>query len=92
MTRRLFGFALLATAYFALGKLGLLMAFVNASASAVWPSAGLALGAMLVWGYRIWPAIAAAAFLVNLTTSYSVGSWRTSHGSGSWGRSRGGGW
>jgi len=72
MTRRLFGLALLTTAYFALGKLGLRLAFVNASASAVWPPAGLALGAMLVLGYRIWPAIAIGAFLVNLTTSYSV--------------------
>ena len=47
MTRGLFGLALLTVAYVAAGKLGLSMAFVNDSASAVWPSAGLALGAML---------------------------------------------
>jgi signal transduction histidine kinase/integral membrane sensor domain MASE1 len=72
MSRRLFGFALLTGAYFAAGKLGLSMAFVNANASAVWPPAGLALGTMLVFGPRTWPAIATAAFLVNLTTSQTV--------------------
>ena len=71
MSRRLSGFALLTTAYFAAGKLGLSVAFVNASASAVWPPAGLALGAMLVFGVRAWPAIATGALLVNLTTSES---------------------
>src|SRR5262245_33714760 len=74
MSRRLFGFALLTTAYFAAGKLGLSMAFVTASTSAVWPPAGLAVGTMLVFGRRIWPAIAVAAFLVNVTTSQTVGS------------------
>jgi PAS domain S-box-containing protein len=33
--------------------------------SAVWPAAGIALAAFLLVGYRVWPAIAAAAFFVN---------------------------
>jgi PAS domain S-box-containing protein len=65
---------LLTALYFAAGKLGLSMAFVNASTSAVWPPAGLALGAMLIFGRRTWPAIALGAFLVNLTTSHSTAS------------------
>src|SRR5207302_3866727 len=64
--------AVLAAVYFAAGKLGLRLAFVNASASAVWPCTGIALAAFLLLGYRVWPAILAGAFLVNLTTAGSV--------------------
>jgi len=62
----------LAAVYFAAGKLRLKLAFVNASASAVWPCTGIALAAFLLLGYRVWPAILAGAFLVNLTTAGSV--------------------
>jgi integral membrane sensor domain MASE1 len=55
--------------YVAAGKLGLTLAFVNASATAVWPPTGIALAAFVVLGYRIWPAILLGAFLVNVTTS-----------------------
>jgi integral membrane sensor domain MASE1 len=65
----LFTSALLAALYFGAGKLGLTLAFVNASATAVWPPAGIALAAFLVLGYRVWPGILLAAFLVNLTTT-----------------------
>ena len=61
--------ALLTAGYFAAGKLGLALAFINASASAVWPPAGIAVGALLALGWRIWPAVAVGSFLVNLTTS-----------------------
>src|SRR5262245_41730146 len=55
--------------YFAAGTLGLRLAFVNASATAVWPPTGIALAAFVVLGYRIWPVILLGAFLVNVTTS-----------------------
>src|SRR5215207_212011 len=58
--------------YFAAGKLGLQLAFVNASATAVWPPTGIGLAAALVLGYSIWPAILLGAFLVNVTTSGAV--------------------
>lgn len=61
----------LAGAYFCLGKLGLSLAFVHDSASAVWPPTGLALAALLLRGYRLWPGISLGAFLVNLTTQGS---------------------
>jgi diguanylate cyclase (GGDEF)-like protein len=64
--------AVLAAVYFAAGKLGLKLAFVNASATAVWPCTGIALAAFLILGYRVWPAILAGAFLVNQTTAGSV--------------------
>jgi diguanylate cyclase (GGDEF)-like protein/PAS domain S-box-containing protein len=59
----------LAVVYFAAGRLGLKLASVNASATAVWPCTGIALAALLILGYHVWPGILAGAFLVNLTTA-----------------------
>src|SRR5438094_10575879 len=64
----------LGAAYFIAGKLGLRLAFVNASATAVWPPTGIALVAFVLLGYDVWPAILASAFLVNPTTTGSVAS------------------
>jgi signal transduction histidine kinase/ActR/RegA family two-component response regulator len=58
--------------YFIVGKLGLKFAFVHASASPVWPPAGIALAALIVLGYRVWPAIFLGAFLVNVTTAGNI--------------------
>jgi signal transduction histidine kinase len=65
-------FATLTLVYFVAGKLGLKLAFLQASASPVWPPAGIALGALLVLGYRTWPAIFVGAFLVNFSTTGNV--------------------
>ena len=64
--------AALAGVYFVAGKLGLKLAYVHASATAVWPCTGIALASFLTLGYRVWPAILAGAFLVNLTTAGSI--------------------
>ncbi|OLC37661.1 MAG: hypothetical protein AUH81_05845 [Candidatus Rokubacteria bacterium 13_1_40CM_4_69_5] len=64
--------AILAAAYVVAGKLGLKLAFVHASATAVWPPTGIALAAFLVRGYHVWPSILLGAFLVNVTTAGSV--------------------
>src|SRR4030095_13070852 len=61
--------ALLTAVYFASGRLGLSFAFVNESASAVWPPTGIAIATLLMCGMRAWPAVAVGAFLVNLSTS-----------------------
>jgi PAS domain S-box-containing protein len=58
----------LAVAYFGLAKAGLTLASLHPSASPVWPPSGLALAALLLWGPRLWPAIAVGAFLANVTT------------------------
>ena len=63
---------LLCALYVAAGKLGLSLAFIHASASAVWPPTGIALGAFLLYGPRIWPVILVGAFLVNVTTAGSA--------------------
>ena len=59
---------LLGAAYFVLAKLGLRVATVGRSVTLVWPPTGLALAALLLHSRRLWPAIAAGAFLVNATT------------------------
>ncbi|MBI4458587.1 MAG: MASE1 domain-containing protein, partial [Acidobacteria bacterium] len=58
--------------YFFGGKLGLSLAYLNPSASPVWPPTGIALAAFLIFGYRVWPAIFLGAFLVNLATAGTV--------------------
>src|SRR5271163_3646342 len=62
----------LAVIYFVAGKLGLSMAFVHPSSTAVWPPTGIALTALLLLGYRVWPGIFLGAFLVNLTTAGTI--------------------
>src|SRR5437667_3765132 len=63
---------LLTLVYFMAGKFGLMLASLHASASPVWPPAGIALAALIVLGYRAWPAIFVGAFLVNVTTAGNV--------------------
>ena len=70
--RRILTLALLAAAYFLAAALGLRLAIVNPSASLVWPPTGIAIAAMLLLGARVWPAIFAGAFFVNLWTAGTV--------------------
>ena len=72
LLRRLGLLAALAAGYFVAGKLGLEVAYVHPSATAVWPPTGLTLAAFLLAGYEVWPAILLGAFLVNITTAGSV--------------------
>ena len=63
---------ILAVIYFIAGKLGLMLASLHASASPVWPPAGIALAGLLLLGYRAWPGIFIGAFLVNVTSAGNV--------------------
>jgi signal transduction histidine kinase/DNA-binding response OmpR family regulator len=62
----------LAALYVVAAKLGLLLAFVHASATAVWPPTGMTLAAFLILGYRVWPGIFLGAFLANQLTAGSI--------------------
>ena len=62
----------LTAGYVVAGKLGLRLAFVNPSATPVWPCTGIALAAFLLAGADVWPAIFLGAFLVNITTAGSI--------------------
>ena len=59
---------LVAAVYYGAAKLGLSLAFMNSSISAVWPPTGIALVAIVFWGYRMWPGIALGALLANSWT------------------------
>jgi diguanylate cyclase (GGDEF)-like protein len=62
----------LTVVYYVAATLGLRLASVHPSATPVWAPSGIALAAALVWGGRVWPAIFAGAFLVNLATAGNV--------------------
>jgi len=65
----------LAVVYFAAARLGLSMApLAVEQVSPVWPPTGIALAAILVFGYRLWPGIALGAFLANATLSEPFGT------------------
>ncbi len=64
----------LAFAYFVAGKGGLCLAFLQPSASPVWPPTGIAVAALLVLGSRAWPGVFLGAFLVNATTAGNIGT------------------
>ncbi len=59
---------LLAAVYFAAGKFGLSLASVHTNVSPVWPPTGIALAAILILGYRVWPGIFLGALLTNFLT------------------------
>lgn len=69
---RLLFVSIITLIYFVVGKFGLVLASLHASASPVFPSAGIALAAILVLGYRVWPGIFIGAFLVNVTNAGDI--------------------
>jgi len=66
--RWLLEIVVLAVVYFAAAKLGLSLSFAGTNVSPVWPPTGVALAAVLLLGYRVWPGIWLGAFLANVTT------------------------
>jgi PAS domain S-box-containing protein len=59
---------LVSGAYFATAKLGLALAHAQSSITAVWAPTGIALAALLIWGFRLWPAVALGALFANSWT------------------------
>src|SRR5262249_52188669 len=64
--------AVLAGLYFGAARLGLWLAPVHKNVSLVWPPSGIALAALLLCGYRIWPGIALGAFFASATTGVGL--------------------
>jgi PAS domain S-box-containing protein len=62
----------IAAIYFAVAKLGLALASIHPNATPIWPPTGFALAAILLWGFRVWPAIFIAALVTNATTAGSL--------------------
>ncbi len=65
---------IVALAYAASARLGLLLAIPPGYATAVWPASGVALAAVLLWGYRTMPGVVLGSFLVNISTSWESGT------------------
>jgi PAS domain S-box-containing protein len=62
---------ILTAIYFAASKLGFSLAYQAEQVTIVWPPSGIALAALLLLGYRVWPGIALGAFLTNFTAHES---------------------
>jgi integral membrane sensor domain MASE1/anti-sigma regulatory factor (Ser/Thr protein kinase) len=63
---------LVAIAYVVAAKVGFTLAFTTKQVTAVWPPTGIALAALLLWGYRAWPGIWVGAFASNALSSEPV--------------------
>src|SRR5439155_24054030 len=61
-------------AYYGAAVLSLRVALVLHQVTPLWPPTGIALVGLLVFGRRVWPGIALAAFLVNAPISASLGA------------------
>jgi PAS domain S-box-containing protein len=57
---------LIATIYFIVAKLSLMLQFESSNATPVWPPSGFAFAMILLFGYRVCPGIMVGAFAVNL--------------------------
>ena len=69
--------AAVAVAYFAAAKFGLSLAFATKQVTAIWPPTGIALVALIFFGYRVWPGIFLGAFVAN---ALSNEPWTTAAG------------
>ena len=68
MTRLILQGFLLFLVYWVLAVLGLQWARVGGAGSAVWPAFGVALAGLLLWGWRLWPAIFLGRLLAGIAT------------------------
>jgi signal transduction histidine kinase/DNA-binding response OmpR family regulator/integral membrane sensor domain MASE1 len=59
---------LLTLCYALIARASLLLAFAHTNATPVWPPSGIAFAAILIIGYRAWPAIFIGALAANLAT------------------------
>jgi serine phosphatase RsbU (regulator of sigma subunit)/anti-sigma regulatory factor (Ser/Thr protein kinase) len=59
-------------AYYLGARLGLELSLVERNVTPLWPPTGIALAAFLLFGRRMWPAVALAALAVNLPISVGV--------------------
>ncbi len=64
---------MLTALYFLGGLLGKQTAFLSGSVSLVWPPSGIALAAILLFGYRFWPGVALGAVLFSFIDGVPFG-------------------
>ena len=64
----------LAIVYFAAAEIGLSLASLHTNVTAIWPPAGIAISALVIFGVRLWPGVFLGALAANLLTNIPVGS------------------
>lgn len=70
--RQLLRLAVVATAYFVAGWLGLKLPYFGSHITLIWLPTGIAVAALIRWGMGTWPSIAVGAFFVNLAIGSSI--------------------
>ena len=63
-----------ATFYFAVARLALLLAFPGSNATSVWPPSGIAVALAVMWGWRALSGIFLGAFVANAVSFFSSGT------------------
>jgi diguanylate cyclase (GGDEF)-like protein/PAS domain S-box-containing protein len=63
--------SLLAFAYFVTAQIGLSFSLLEHSVTVFWPPSGIALAALLLFGYRLWPGVFFGALCANWVSSLS---------------------
>ena len=58
--------------YFGAAKLGIALSVAHGVITPVWAPTGIALAALVLFGPRVWPAVAVGAFVANATSGASV--------------------
>ena len=59
-----------AALYFFVARLSLLLAIPPGYSTPVWPASGVAIAALLLYGYRLWPGVLLGSFLANILTAF----------------------
>jgi PAS domain S-box-containing protein len=62
----------IAALYFLAAKFGFIFAYLNTHVSPIWPPTGIAIAAVLLFGYRVAPAILVGAFLANANAAVTA--------------------
>jgi len=62
----------LALGYWGMAQLLSALATPPGFAAPIWPSAGIALGALVAWGLRVWPGILIGSFIFNFATTTAI--------------------
>ena len=63
---------ILAVIYHLAARVGLSMAYVQINTSPVWPPTGIAIAALLIFGYNIWPGVSLGVLLGSLLTGADI--------------------
>jgi PAS domain S-box-containing protein len=62
----------IAAAYVVFAKIGFALAFATRQVTAVWPPTGIAVAALLLFGFRVWPGVWLGAFIANALTQETM--------------------